>query len=50
MLADKKREDFSLRSVRTNSPGEMIRVVIPKEVVESVVNENDDDDDDGLWG
>ena len=50
LIADRRREDFSLRSVRTSSPGEVVRVVIPKEVVESEVKGgDDDDDDDGLW-
>ena len=51
LIADRRREDFSLRSVRTSSPSEVVRVVISKEVVESEVNEedDDDDDDDGLW-
>ena len=46
-IAERRREEFSLRTLRTNFPGDDIRIITREKDEEYVIE--DDDDDDGLW-
>ena len=46
-IAERRREEFSLRTLRTNFPGDDIRIITREKEEENVIE--DDDDDDGLW-